>query len=634
MAKTPPKQPTILAYGMEWDRSHFWHPYLIELKAASMAKKMGALDAVYQHQKNFIDSIWSKPSADRQTGNTRCHVDWHDWSTKSLYALTHYNKVAIGGCGGSGKSRMSAPYGIGEFLQDPMNTTVIVVSTSVKAATKRIWGYVRDFFTSAPTYAPDGKTPFFPAKLQDSLHQIVPWDGERVLSERTGIFLVAGEKSKEKESTDKILGFHAENVILILDELPDLPKSLVKTAISNLSQNPNFQLIGLGNPCDYFDAFGEIAEPAVGWKNVNVEMESWKTKNGGIFLHFDSLKSPNIQEGQTLYPYLPTHERIEEAKRNLGENSLLFWRQYRGFWPPIGVEDAIYSQQEIIFYDGNQTEVEWAVNPRSGEYIPMPQTMSQDVPYRPIPMAFLDIGLVNGGDRCIAYFGLYGRTKAGKPCLLFTDFVNIREDITDKINPREVQIVQGYRRECEKRGVLPSCAGYDASGGGIPYGGFFTTLWSKEVVPIQFGGSPSELPVSDTDSTPCKDKYVNMVSEIWFSGKWMLRNGMLKGIGADLIDELCKRKYTTNKGVDMKLQAEPKVEMKARIGKSPDIADAAMGLVSLVRRKFRFDPKHVELHQLGKQSNWTQFVKRNGMRFRNSFTHEHSGMQKCLVDEA
>lgn len=615
---TPPKGLKIpkthfYAYNTLWRRAKFNHPYMVEIRKY----KEASVENKYKHFRNYIDLLWSEK-------NKRKNFIWHPWAEETIEQACCNKTLAIGGCSGSGKSLSLAPYAIGQWLTDPMNTIVIVVSTSVKAAKKRIWGYVGEFWNAALTEVP------LPGKLQPTLSQIVPFDGKKILSERTGIFLVAGEKGSEKESSDKLMGFHANKVILILDELPDLSQAIVNTAISNLRQNPYFQIIGLGNPCDYFDAFSSIAEPEVGWQNISVSMDRWKTRDGGLFLHFDSTKSPNILSQEIIYPFLPKQNDYEEAKRALGENSLLFWRQWRGFWPPEGAEDAIYSQAEIIRYNANLKEVDWAVSPNSQRMLPIPQTKIQNIPYAPVDMAFLDLGFVNGGDKCCAHFGKFGMDKQKKPKLQFTEYVILHEDITDRNTPREVQIVQAYRRECEKRGVHPTCAGYDASGGGIAYQGYMTAVWSKDVVPINFGGKPTDLPISDTDKTPCSARYSNHVTEIWFSIKSLLKSDIIRGLSPEVIEQMCKRKYSTSQTGDLKLKAEPKPEMKARIGRSPDEADSAMGLACLVKRKFRFIATNANQSTIGKPGNtWKNFVHKHDAP-RHEFSTGYSGMKASL----
>jgi len=77
------------------------------------------------------------------------------------------------------------------------------------------------------------------------------------------------------------------------------------------------------------------------------------------------------------------------------------------------------------------------------------------------------------------------------------------------------------------------------------------------------------------------------MSEIWYQGQELLRSQQLRGIPMDLAREMVNRKYET-RGTAVKIKVEAKVDYKSRIGKSPDIADAAFILVDLCRSRFGF----------------------------------------------
>ena len=89
--------------------------------------------------------------------------------------------------------------------------------------------------------------------------------------------------------------------------------------------------------------------------------------------------------------------------------------------------------------------------------------------------------------------------------------------------------------------------------------------------------------MSLTDKAPAHERYANRVSELWWTGKELIRNKQLFGVPRDMIREMTERLYTTEKGIGMRIRVEPKQDMKARIGKSPDISDAAFILLELCR---------------------------------------------------
>jgi len=513
-----------------------------------------------QHFKNIVNMLWGKDNKSK-------HFVWHPWAEKMIEAACHNRYVAVGGCASSSKTDTYALWAIVNFVCYPHGTMVLVTSTSMKESRKRIWGSIRDYWNAVPG---------LPGKLVDSMGLIRYEVNGKSMSDKCGISLVAGEKKREKEAVGKMIGMKNERVIVVADELSELAESLLEVALpgGNLTSNPYCQLIGLSNPASYFDPFGRLWEPKDGWASITIEDEEWETKHG-VGLHFDGLKSPNIIEGRTIYPFLPTQEKVDAARAETGgENTLRFWRMYRGWVAPKGNEDAIYAEADIIKFRAHEKPI-WGDQPLTR-------------------VAALDPAFTNGGDRSILYFGWVGMTADGMKCLCLDKHEHLTEDMTDKTTPRTFQIAEKFKRRCQEEGVLPKHAAFDGTGAGGPFGDVVSRIWSNEVLRVQFGGAPSDLPVSISDPTPAKQRYSKRVSEIWFGAKELMQTGQLKGVSPDLVKELTSRRYSTNKGSgDVKLEVEKKEDMKARTGISPDIGDAAGLLCELCRQRLGFAAKQV-----------------------------------------
>lgn len=562
-------------YGKKWSKDSF-DDLNIELYCLQNYDKFtidnGGLGRA-GHFRNIVSMLWHK-------GTPKPFV-WHPWAEKMLEAACENKYLAVAGCGSSGKTEFFAVWSIVNFLCAPKNTMVLVTSTSLKEARKRIWGAIRDYWQAIPG---------LPGKLVDSIGQIRLDDGsgENKFSDRCGISLVAGEKKKEKEAIGKLIGMKNERVILIADELPELSEAIIEAAVSNLSLNPYFQLVGIGNPASYYDAFGVFAKPKLGWQSITPEDTDWETEKGWC-IRFDGEKSPNIIAGKKLYPWMITQDTIDDARMKMGENSLSYWRMYRGFWCPSGEEQSIYSEADIVKYRADAPVV-WKE--------------------KPTRIAALDPAFTNGGDRCILYFGYVGTDDNNMKVIMFDKFEHLREDVTLKDEPRTNQIVRQFRQRCEAEGVHPKHAAFDASGAGGPFGDVVATLWSPQVLRVQFGGAASDLPVSLSDRTASKLRYVNRVTEIWFSGRELMRTGQLKGVNSDLAREMCARRYETRKDVSLRMCAESKQDMKMRTGKSPDIADAAFILIDLCRHRFGFGSRNPESVTANRTSqNWFNRVR-------------------------
>lgn len=500
-----------------------------------------------QHFKNIVNALWPKSS--------RKHFVFHPWAERMLEAACKHQYLAVAGCASSGKTEFYALWGLVNFLCDPLNTLVLVTSTSLKEARQRIWGSIREFWTNA--IIP------LPGKLVDSVGIIRLDDDEA--SEKSSITLIAGEKKKEKEAVGKMIGLKNKRVFLIADELPELSEAILEAAFSNLARNPYFQLIGIGNPKSYYDPFGILARPKGGWAAITAADDEWETEKG-YAIRFDGERSPNIMAGRTLYPWMLTQAALNQAKKELGEKTAAYWRMIRGFWCPVGAEHTVYSESDIAKFGGEEGVIWQRSNTR---------------------IAALDPSYTNGGDATMVKLGRWGMTKEGLWVLLFEKEVELREDVTNKKEPRNFQIARQFVELCEKEGVLPENAVVDATGAGGPFCDILSVVWKTDAfLRVTFGGKASDRPVNSLDKTPANEKYQNRVSEIWHVGLDFLRCGQLKGISPSLAKEMCARHCTTVKGTSMKMLVEPKKEMKARIGHSPDHADAAFLLLDLVRQRF------------------------------------------------
>ncbi len=504
----------------------------------------------FEHFKNAADLLWNDP----QKPTSRNFI-WSPWAEDMLYEACDNQYLSIAGCASSGKSDTMALWGIINYLADPYNTLVIVTSTTLREARRRIWKSITELWAAVHG---------LPGKMVPSLGQIKGLSKDGGFWESTGIVLVPAEKRKEKEAIGKLVGIKQKRLILIADELPELPESLVHAAYTNLSTNPHFQMIGLGNPNSHFDAFGVFSKPKLGWGSVTEQDNEWETSRGKC-IRFNAEENPNVLAGKNIYPWMPDRETVEAAKRDYGADSLLYYRMYKGFWCPDGIDSGVYSEADLV---------------RGVASVPAKFDKT------PVKVAAIDPSFTNGGDRSIVFFGSLGE-QDGVQVLQFDSYEALTENINDRKTPRSVQIARKFKEICLKHGVLPENAACDATGAGGPFHDIISVEWSDRVLPVNFAGKASDRPVSATDKTPGNERYANRMSEIWYQGQELLRSQQLRGIPTDLAREMVGRKYETS-GTNLKIKVESKIDYKSRIGKSPDIADAAFILVDLCRSRHGF----------------------------------------------
>jgi hypothetical protein len=278
----------------------------------------------------------------------------------------------------------------------------------------------------------------------------------------------------------------------------------------------------------------------------------------------DGERSPNILAGETLYPWLPTEEKLAEDRALLGQESRGYMRMIRAVFFDSDETQGIYSEAEIAS-SKSMSKVEWAA--------------------KPIIVAGLDPAFTNGGDRTILYTAKVGYNKAGHYVMEFDEAIHLNDDATNKAIPRTYQIVRQIKDHCVRRGISPENVAVDATGAGAPFCDVLAGEWSSSILRVSFGGKASNKRVSANSKLTGEELYVNRVSELWFVGKELMRTKQVYGISADLAQEICARNYDLVKGGSLKVKIESKPEFKSRFGRSPDLADAAFLAMDCARQQ-------------------------------------------------
>jgi len=546
------------------------------------------------------------------------NIGVHDFYDLNVPVEHHYFAEGAIHHNSAGKSDPAALYGVVRYSIDPTHTLVMMMSTTIQGAKKRVWKTLREYWESV-----NG----LPGKALWSSNEIrgLNYRGDSY-GTSSGIYLLAADQSNEKAALDKIIGIKAPRtgepedtyealsarpeyadlkkyfdeeslrdliprlhnlsqdrigrLILIIDEATGVSESILNAVNTNLKPGNvgHFQIICLGNPNLVYDTFGLFSKPRGGWDKVDLlNDDEWETATGGTCIRFNAENNPRIVEENERYSWMLRKVDIQEMERRYGRNSLFYHRMVLGAWCLNGEETGVYSPADIEMSGAKDTEVVWG-------FIP------------PTPVSFLDPAFTAGGDLAWATFGLLGIDFEGKKVLQLIDDVPIKTDPSNNTVPVNFQIVKGWKTECETRGVKPHCAAYDRSGGGIPFGDIVSVMWSPMVTGITFGGNASRRPVPG-EKTPAGrpvlacEKFVNKSTEVWYGAHPLLRSHQIKGISDDLAKELCSRQHAKDRGGDAnKICVENKRTYKDREGSSPDQSDSFLGLVDFCRDKHGLEP--------------------------------------------
>lgn len=502
----------------------------------------------FDHFRNVTKMMWPKMS-------------WNPWLEAQVETLCEHDYVGWAGCGASGKTYGATLFATVWWLANPLKSTVVLTSTTAKMIRKRMWANLQDLVR---------KTRGFPGNMVDSKMSLQAVKGD----DRHSISAIAVAEGNTSKAVANIQGIHAERVMVIIDEATDTPEAAFE-ACTNLSKGcREFKMLVIGNPASKFDPHGRFCTPAKGWRSVTIEDQHWLTERG-VCRRFDGMKSPNISEGRTKYPYLITHDQVLSAMRHEGEQSPTFWKYTRGFWAPDGMVKTVLSESLIETH----TPTKKLVFTTNVEQV-----------------AALDPGF--GGDRCVLRFAKVG-TANDKMSIAFGDVIQISPN-AQLLDPVHYQIANRVKEECNKRGIRPDRFALDSSGEGGGLADILTREWGI-VHRVEFGGAPSAMPVSDEDSRPCNEAYDRKVTELWFSmRKWVVEE-RIGGLDIETLQEFCARMFDDSK---RKISVESKTVMKQRTGKSPDLADAAVVLLDLVRKTAVLEPRATKADKL-----WEKMVK-------------------------
>jgi hypothetical protein len=551
-------------------------------------------------------------------------LKWNHWLNDAVAAWCNFEVIGLTGGAAAGKTFSAALCSLVDWLSSPMDTTVILTSTTVPALRKRVWGDVKKLWNAVPG---------LPGNLVDSSNRLEAYKG----NDRSAMFGIAVKDGSVEKAVGNIQGVHNQRVIVVIDEMPQTPKAIV-TAASNLSKGTKFfRFVGIGNAVSRFDQHGRMCEPIGGWSTVNECMPYWLTK-GGICLHFDGLQSPNIVESEPMpvellyaswsghrrrsefaakrkrltemnadsadfdalneadqksvqsapapedlhqqimanadpveiekvyvraigkpveHPYLTTANQVSDEEQRTSRDSVEWWMYVRGFWPPDGILKTVFTQTII------------AKLPESTLW-----REEQEL------VAGLDPAF-GGGDRCVLSFGKIGVFLGnGLPGLFCMDSIEIRPKVSSS-EPVHFQIAQRVIEECKRRNVRPDCFAMDSTGEGGGLADIITKTWpSPKIHRVEFGGSASDMVISRYDNRKAKLIYSNRVTELWFTARQFAMNLQICGLDDDTAIELVSREY---KLVNKTYTVESKTDMKARTGRSPDLADSFAVLCWLMR---------------------------------------------------
>lgn len=500
------------------------------------------------------------------------------WHKLCRDAQATHRVCTLMGPGSSGKTHEAAWFRLCEWLADPENTVVLVSSTDMRGLRMRVWGEIASLWERAVQ-----RFDFLPGHMVDSklaiTYDAIDEEGDdrdrAVRDFRRACVGIPTVQNGRQVGLGKWIGIKQNKVRLVADEGQAMDHSFL-SAFANLNKNSSFSATVLGNPSDILDALGRCAEPLDGWDG-HMEPEkttTWKTRfMDGICVNLIGLDSPSFDfpNEPNKFPYLINKRKIDETLAFFPKDSYEYYAQCVGSMK-IGTlarrvltrricEDGKALSHDVIWEGGNRTKI-YAV----------------------------DAGY--GSDRCVGGWAEFGKAVGGQTVLLLHPQSIIPVSARIEKEP-EQQIAEFVRKECEANGVPPENMAFDSTGRGS-LGTFLARVWSDKCNPIEFGGSPTDRPMSLDEyivdpktkqrrpktAKECVDRFVG---ELWFAVRFAIQAGQIRGLSREAMEEGCMREWDIVSN-DRK-SVETKTVMKERVGRSPDLMDQVAIIVEIARRK-------------------------------------------------
>lgn len=497
----------------------------------------------------------------------RKKFEWHDWSERATRAFSENEWVAITGCATSSKSTSAAVYALNFFFCDPMETAVLIVSTTIDAAKRRIWREVAKYYQMLVridngSHTIIGDTTMLTSPKPCIRGNFVDKATKKVTADSAhGIYVIPVAKGQIEDAINEIKGFHPKRLLIIADELDSISQAIIDVTPNLQSGTEEFQFIGLGNDPSMFNPLGRLMKTKEGGA-ITVNMNEWISASGTKCLKFDGFNSPNIV-GKGHYTGLINRQNIDKIISKWGEDHPQVWIQVRGLHPPDGAQNTVLTESMLLRHHCKDGVV-WQ---RSF-----------------IASATCDPAF--GGDRCMYRTFARGSDNTGKFRMLCTEQLALPIMAGDAGNPIEYQIATQCKTLCQARSIPPDEFAIDCTGTGRGAASTLQREWSPRIVTVEFGGAASDMPVSNENPVPANQEYDRKVTELWYSIREFIQAETLRGLDDETAIELCSRFFEIRgSGSARRVRLETKDDMKLRGLDSPDLADALAVYVELVRRK-------------------------------------------------
>ena len=479
--------------------------------------------------------------------------EWHEWSEKGVRAMCEHEQTAMTGCTTSGKSCDAALYALCFYLCNISNTAVLIASTTIDGAKKRIWKPLSAYYSEYVRKTRDQSSKM----IGSPLPSICPLNENGKRDETAGIHIVAVAGGELDKGVNKLKGFHPRRLLLIGDETDSVNESVIEVRANLRSVEEEFQCIWLGNNPEPINPLGQLMEPEPNGV-VAMKHEEWTSTSGIHCLRFDGFKSPNYEKKK--FTGIITKDTIDAIIRDAhSDNAPIVWIMVRGLPPPEGADDTVVSEAALRRFNCRD-KVSWLSSFTS----------------------FASLDPSRGGDACCFRTFKRGHDTQRQLKIECDEIINIPIQANDKVTPPNYQVANKVMELCKARAIPPTEFIVGVSGLGSGVRDVLMREWSPRILEVDEGGGCDTTIVSEENPRPAKEVYDRKVTQLAFDVRNFIEADMLRGLDNVTARQLCSRKhYVKGTGTGKRISIEKKEEML----KSPDEADALAFALKLCRDK-------------------------------------------------
>lgn len=560
-------------YGIAWPKgTRQISKELLCFKACRMGKRTEHMRPAFMHFLN-IQRMLFPTMVDLYKDVPKGRI-WNNYYLDIANKLCQFNNSLLTGPASANKTYCAASFDFTSFICAPHQTLVMVSTTSGSASERRIWGDIKDFHREAK-YEECGIEPigeiveYLKAIVYDPGKQLGGSDkNSRDFRNSISVIPIATDSSGES-ALATIQGSKNMFVIWTLDEMANMNEGVTRPN-GNLNKNPHYQFIGIGNAGDITDPHGRDCMPLGGLEALNIDADrEWISATGKhvLFLHGDETPNNHPFVDQSLikqitdYPFIYSSNALASKDSAIeygfgnaaeGMETSDYWKFCIGFWPPATSVNNLYTAN--LFKSFNATKE--------------PDTIVSGIRN----FGAGDFAFTAGGDSNVFFHAKIGFTASGKKQIQFSkETIPIRskakdsKDFITQVAASFVDLIQSHNIRFKDFGAD---IGNDAA--------LTLNEMSKIAKTHDFFG------ISSVGAAGDSKRYKNKVTELWFRARDLIKTGLCRGINlqSKYFTQLCQRKYQSL-GKNFYL-IEPKRDMKKRIGRSPDDADAFIYLCWMI----------------------------------------------------